>query len=164
MAAMNRKRRRRAVAIVIAALLLIAAGIGAWFVATFLTTVSRVPEAYAAWTTADLIIDHMEDHDGAWPGGWQDLFHAADIRKANGVILYWEPEELPSLITVDWNADPAALAKAAAVDDEPPFLVITRLDGTEFPTVWEGHEPNRMILDYLLARCERATTAEEEGE
>jgi len=155
MTAMNRKRRRWAIAIVIATAVLIAAGIGAWYIVTFLTALNRLPEAYAAWTTADLIIDHMESHEGAWPEGWQDLFHAADIRKANGVILQWEVEELPSLVAVDWNADPAALVEASTVGDDPPFLVITRLDGTEFQVVWEGAEPNQMILDYLRARRER---------
>lgn len=155
MTAMNRKTRRWTIAVVIAAPVLIAAGIGASVIVTCLTTLNRLPEAYAAWTTAELIIDHMEDHDGAWPEGWEDLFHAADIRKANGVMLQWEVEGLPSLVAVDWTADPAVLAEASAVGDEPPFLVITRLDGTEFPTVWEGREPNRMILDYLLTRRER---------
>jgi len=153
--AMNRRRRRWAIAIVIAVPLLIAAGIGVRYIVTLLIAASRLPEAYAAWTTADLVIDHMEAHDGAWPEGWEDLFQAANIRKADGVILHWEVEELPSLVAVDWTADPAVLVEAPAVDDEPPFLVITRLDGTEFQVVWEGAEPNQMILDYLRARREQ---------
>ncbi len=43
----------------------------------------RLPEAYAAWTTADLIIDHMEANGGEWPMGWEDLRRAADTRLRN---------------------------------------------------------------------------------
>jgi hypothetical protein len=164
MIARNRKMRRWTIAVVIAVPVLIAAGIGAWYIVTLLTAASRLPEAYAAWTTADLVIDHMETHDGAWPEGWEDLFHAADIRKANAVILRWEVEELPSLVAVDWNADSAALVEASTVGDDPPFLVITRLDGTEFQVVWEGAEPNQMILDYLRARRERVENVTNDGE
>ena len=32
-----------------------------------------VPNAYAVWWTADLVIDHMERHDGAWPRSWEEL-------------------------------------------------------------------------------------------
>lgn len=161
MAAMNQRGRRRIIVISIVSVVLVLIGIGAWYIVTFLITLKQIPQAYAAWTAADLVIDHMEAHDGAWPEGWEDLFHAADIRKANGMMLQWKVEELPSLVAVDWSADPAVFVEVSAVGDDPPFLVVTRPDGTEFPTVWQGRELNEMILDYLRKRRDQEDVAEE---
>ena len=126
---------------------------GAWVAWRFYLTANfRVPEAYAAWTTADLIIDHLEANSGEWPSGWQDLRRAADTRIQEGRPLRWEFAELPELVSVDWFADPEILGRVTPHSEEPPFHVVRRKDGSDFSVVWQGAEPNQMILDFLTGR------------
>lgn len=112
----------------------------------------NIPEAYAGWTTADLVLDHLEAHGGAWPTGWADLRAAGEHRlEGHGPgPMRWDLGELERLVKVDWAADPKQLA--AMPDGHPPFHAITRADGSDFPVVWQGAEPNQMILDYLKGR------------
>ncbi len=111
----------------------------------------RLPEAYAAWTTADLIIDHMEANGGKWPMGWEHLRRVADTRLQDGQSLHWEFADLPNLVSVDWHANPEILAQATPHAEQPPFHVVRRKDGSDFPVVWQDAEPNQMILAYLLS-------------
>ena len=137
---------------VVVAGLLIALAIGAWVsIRFYLTGKYRLPEAYAAWTTADLIIDHMEANGGKWPMGWEDLRRAADTRPQDRQGLGWEFAELPNLVSVEWNADPQILAQATPHPEQLPFHVVRRKNGSDFPVVWLNREPNEMILYYLLS-------------
>lgn len=109
-----------------------------------------IPEAYAAWTTADLIIDHVQTHDGAWPAGWTDLNLAARQRLQNGEALRCDPQDLPELVSVDWGFDPVAWMATNPQDTGFTARIVTRTDGGAFRTVWHGAEPNEMILEYLV--------------
>lgn len=118
-----------------------------------------VPNAYAVWWTADLVIAHMEKHDGAWPLGWDEL-HATSEQTYKGtvstnrngnMIAEFRPrahvEELQKRVEIDWSADPKELVKADFKDTGPPFRVIRLRNGKS--THYSGKEPNAMILDYL---------------
>jgi hypothetical protein len=73
-----------------------------------------------------------------------------------GVVLGWMPlkgkgyyvyGDIRTRVTVDWSADVRAIA---AFDwSKGNLRVVTRSDGKEFPVVWEGAEPNRMVWRYL---------------
>ena len=48
--------------------------VGTFFAtAIYQTTRVVVPNAYAVWWTADLVIEHMERNQGAWPRNWDEL-------------------------------------------------------------------------------------------
>ncbi|MEK6234821.1 MAG: hypothetical protein N2C14_08920, partial [Planctomycetales bacterium] len=119
---------------------------GAWFVNHKIDAVIR--NAYAVWWVADMIIVYMEDNDNAWPQGWDDL-HKPYEKLVERSRRAWTFEELRARVEVDWDADPSVLADASPVEGEPPFRVIWLRDGTS--SHWSGREPNRMILDHLLA-------------
>ena len=132
-------------------LLLIA--VVAYFSIAITRTARRIPEAYAAWDTATLIIEFMDTHEGKWPSSWDDLFSAARALPHGGRALRGYSIDtlstLPRIVRIDWNADPLTLMKATDGKETPPFRVVTRADGSDFPTVWSGAEPNAMILEYL---------------
>lgn len=105
-----------------------------------------VPNAYALWNTADLVIAYMQQHDNTWPHSWDDL------RTVNNQTLRINPEgfaDLQERIEVDWYADPARLAAAPDWPDplKPSFTVIRARNGSR--AHWSGTEPNRMIWSYL---------------
>jgi hypothetical protein len=131
---------------------------GVAFLAYEYVTISRtlrnLPDAYAAWDTGTLIIEYMDTHAGKWPKSWNDLFSATATLERRHEILRSGPAaylKFPGRVKVDWAAQPAELARAALVKDgrTPPFHVVTRPNGTDFPIVWSGAEPNRMIWWYL---------------
>jgi hypothetical protein len=120
------------------------------------------PEAYAVWQTADLVMAYLDQHDGAWPRGWNDL---RPITASNGEGPYaaqrggvievgFRPpldiDRLQQLVEVDWSADVAALALAPSREPEPPFRVIWLRSGRH--TAFEGCEPNRLLKAYLDGR------------
>ena len=107
----------------------------------------HLPEAYAAYATAELIIDHLENHDDQWPQSWDDLFAAAERFKADGRHPNWEPSELPDYIAVDWDVDPTALRAIPAHEVDRRVKVITPRDGGAF--VVEVVDANLLVWDYL---------------
>jgi hypothetical protein len=40
---------------------------------------SSIRNAYAGWWVADMVVEHMKAHDGAWPKGWNDLDEPYEI-------------------------------------------------------------------------------------
>jgi hypothetical protein len=138
----------------------------AWGAFAFFRAVIDVPrQAYAVWWTADLVIEYMERHDGAWPRGWEDLRTVAEgapevkagKERDGAEIVEFRPgeriEELRRIVEVDWDADPAELVKLPRNARGSPFRVITLRNGKS--RHYEGKEPNQMILDYLLSRQQR---------
>jgi hypothetical protein len=105
--------------------------------------------AYAVWWVADMVIEYMETHDGAWPRGWDDLREPYEtcVRRSGRP---WSFEQLRDRVDVDWQADPAQLAATPDTGEDPPFRVIWSRNGRQ--SHWEGQEPNRKILDYLRNR------------
>jgi hypothetical protein len=137
--------------------------VGAWSMVAFVEAVLDVPkQAYAVWWTADLVIEYMEHHEGAWPKGWDDLRSVADgipeitesVEGNGSHIVEFRPhasiEELQSLVEIDWNANPDELVKAHRKEVGPPFRVIYLRSGRS--THYEDREPNEMILAYLESR------------
>ena len=62
--------------------ILIAVGLAVWAAVAYIgfhmwRTVTQIPEAYAAWDAATLVIEHLDTHGGAWPRSWEELFAAA---------------------------------------------------------------------------------------
>jgi hypothetical protein len=121
-----------------------------------------VPNAYAVWWTADLVIEHMERNGGAWPKSWKELEATAEVAHKGTVstnidghvIAEFRPREtienLQQRVEINWNADPSVLAKATRPTEGPPFRVIRLHNGKS--THYEGREPNEMILRYLESK------------
>jgi hypothetical protein len=138
---------RSRIVIVIGAVLL-ATTAGAVY-AVYQSAMNAVHNSYAVWWVADVVIEHMETHDGAWPKGWSDLreSYASLTKKHHHPGTF---EELESRVDVDWSASPEKLAQAVPTSDRPPFRVIWLRDGSHH--YWTDREPNQMILDYLSSR------------
>ncbi|MCW5557753.1 MAG: hypothetical protein KIT22_07970 [Verrucomicrobiae bacterium] len=142
-------------------LILIALAItGGAFIVWFANQVAQVsPNAYAVWWTADLVIEHMETHAGAWPRNWEELRLTSEIadrgttstNHGNPWIAEFRPrasiEELQRRVEIVWQADPGQLVKSEFKPGEPPFQVIRLRNGKSHH--YTGKEPNEMILDYL---------------
>jgi len=116
--------------------------------------VSRgIPDAYAAWDCATLIVEYMDTHDGVWPKSWEDVFSAAETLPRGDRALRGHSinnlDQIALRVRVDWNANPRQLAAAKPKGEDIPFHVITRADGSDFPTVWSGKEPNTLIWRHL---------------
>ena len=120
---------RFAVGILIAAI----GAAGFFFTKRYFVT---VPNAYALWNTANLVIAHMDKHDGAWPHNWEELqatgenYTHEDFRRSDGTLII---DSLPSpamiadlqrRVQIDWSADPAKLAQSTPKSGRPPFQVI----------------------------------------
>ena len=144
--------RRIITGLVVLALL----GVG-WVGYSFYVTWKGIPDAYAAWDAGTLVIEYLDTHDGQWPRSWEELYSAAEtledhgrqFRGNNGAggFIYGD---LRDVVAIDWEADVRAIA---AFDwNSGKLRVITRADGTDFPVVWEGAEPNEMVWSYLNKR------------
>lgn len=123
-------------------------GYGIWRTAFKGTT-----EAYAAWDCASLVVEYMDTHSGRWPQSWEDLFSAARTLPHGDRALRGHSIEnlqrISQLVRVDWDADPQKLAQATLEGKRIPFSVISRSDGSPFPMVWQGAEPNTLVWEYL---------------
>ena len=158
-------RRTRIIIGSVSALILAVAGFLAY--AAYQAGHVVIPNAYAVWWTADLVIDHMEKHGGAWPRNWEELrvtseqaYKGTVSTNLDGtVIAEFRPrdtiEDLQKRVEIDWNADPRELVKAEFKEKGPPFRVIWLRNGKS--THYQGKEPNEMVLEYLKW-CEQKAT------
>ena len=76
------RRRRRTVLGVLVALLVLAVlcvGIVLWMCVTY-----GIDDGYAQWGAAEMVIDYLETHDGAWPRSWDDLQSQFDASQGEG--------------------------------------------------------------------------------
>lgn len=112
-------------------------------------TVRHVPEAYAAWDTGTLLVEYMKSHDRKWPSSWDDLLSVMNGDPGSPIMLRGAQAgdtnyalSLRKMVAIDWKFDPSQN------DQRSP---VTRLDGTKFPIVWHGAEPNKMVRAYLEA-------------
>jgi len=131
-------------------------GVVGWIAYGIMHTLHGIPEAYAAWDTGTLLVKFMESHENRWPTSWGDLLTILDsdagrqipLRGATaGDVVY--ARSLHDHVSVDWNFDPRH-----ADDQRNP---VTRADGSAFPVVWNGGDPNEMVREYL--RTHAATMA-----
>jgi hypothetical protein len=108
-----------------------------------------MPDAYALQSTTQLIIEHLNRHQGAWPRSWDDLRSTLEVSRIG--ILSTNPaieiEMLRRRVAIDWSVDTTRLQSAQATKDQPPFRVIWLQSGDS--THFSGMEPNQMIYDYL---------------
>ncbi len=124
--------------------------------------VTQIPEAYAAWDSATLVIEFMDTHEGTWPRSWDDVFSAAKtLPKDNRGLRGHDSNTLTriaSLVRIDWSADPQTLTHARPTSKKIPFRVITRADGSDFRTLWSGAEPNTLVWEYLKQKAANNTS------
>lgn len=135
--------------VVIGALVCIAIGL-------VYTKIRHVPEAYAAWDTGTLLVEYMKGHDDRWPSSWEDLLSIMDSESGRQIPLRGAQagdinyaRSLRKIVSIDWTFNPARR------DNRSP---VTRLNGTAFPVVWHGAEPNEMIHEYLRTRARSPKT------
>lgn len=119
-------------------------GVVAYFVYRAIYTARHIPEAYAAWDTGTLVVEYMDSHGGEWPTSWDDLL---SMISTNPVLFRGASHgdsnyaySLRTKVAIDWSFDPKRK------DESRP---VTRPDGSGFPIVWQGKEPNQMILTYI---------------
>lgn len=136
--------------------------------AVYHTAHVTVPNAYAVWWTADLVIDHMERHNGAWPRSWEELGLTSEQAYKGTVstnhdgtmIAEFRPRnsinELRERVEIDWKAEPMELVKADFKKKGPPFRVIWLRNGKS--THYSGREPNEMILEHLKWKAKQKAT------
>lgn len=112
---------------------------------SFYITVSvTVPNAYAVWVTAELIIQHMETHDGDWPRGWDDIqpyyIPGTTIESPSGF------DNLKRRVEVDWTVDIPTLRQSfpSYSDDLRVIWLRDRRDDQ-----WSDADPNELIFKYL---------------
>jgi hypothetical protein len=110
-----------------------------------------VDDAYALWGSGDMVVNHMEDHEGRWPRGWDDLRPYFDA--GGGRVGGWSFDEYQRRVAIKWDVDPAALKAAARKSAVPTFRVITPRDG--LGGTIGGHEPNDMLYRYFRKRTRR---------
>ena len=159
----NTRRRKIFVRCFLAAVA-IAVLVAGWLVYEILYTLHGLPEAYAAWDTGSLVIEYMDTNEGEWPRSWDQLLTVVTPGSSEGVLLHGASagdvkyaRSLEQVVAVDWTADPEQLAQTELQEGELPFRVITRKDGSDFPVLWEGAEPNEMIWRYLRKRAQSDT-------
>lgn len=136
----------------VAGFCLFAAGCAAAVGYAFWRVGETVHDAYAVWHAADLVVEHMEGHGGAWPQSWDDLCGTYESRATPGSgPASWE--EIRARVEIDFTANPARLAAAESDGAGPPFRVIRLRNGRE--THYEGCEPNEIVFRYFAARKQR---------
>lgn len=113
-------------------------------VAYIAMAVSRFDDAYAQWGAADMVIDHMADHQGQWPRDWSDL--KPYFEAGGGRVGGWSFEKFQEHVWIDFAADPKELHRLSQGVDQPSFNVI---DSTSFfgPQFEDG--PNGMLLRHF---------------
>ncbi len=110
-----------------------------------------IPHSYAAWDTGNLLVEYMDTHNGQWPQSWKNLHEAEDSLRQKGENVYWDFDKLPSIVKIDWNAEPEALAKSALAGRN--LKIVTQLDGSRLEANWgPDTEPNRKVAEYLIKR------------
>ena len=107
-----------------------------------------VDDGYALWGAADMVVKYLEEHEGRWPRGWDDLKPYFDA--GGGRVGGWSFEEYQDHVSIRWDVDPAELEIAAKANAGPTFNVIAARK-------WDagtigGHSPNEILYRYFRAR------------
>jgi hypothetical protein len=122
----------------------------------------QIPNSYAAWTTGNLIVEHLKTHDDRWPRGWSDLREARDVIARRGEPIYCDFEKLPKMIAIDWTTDVQQLIERMDSNRGVPFPVVTKLDGSPADHRWgQDTEPNWQVYEYLREKARRRRRIEQ---
>lgn len=129
-------------------------------------TIQHIPEAYAAWDTGTMLVAYMESHENQWPKSWDDL-QAGLISDSEYVVQFRGihagesqtkyAQSLRGKVAIDWTFDPRHMSNR---------LPVTRIDGSKFPIVWSGAEPNQMVRRHLQnsTNAPQSTPSTHEGD
>ena len=112
-----------------------------------------VPECYAEWWAADMVIEYMQKNHNCWPSNWQDLEEPYETLTQRAGRP-WTMAQIRERVSIDFAADPRTLRAAHLRGSDPPFKAIWLRSGGHYH--WVGAEPNRMIWDYLNETGPRA--------
>ena len=126
-------------AVVIVFVVLMASAIG-WIGYRLVYVWQHIPEAYAAWDAGTLLVEYMNSNENKWPSSWDDLLRILETDAGKAIPLRGRnPDELnyagflKQYVAINWTFNPTSGAVSNPV---------TRVDGKQFPVVWEGAEPN----------------------
>jgi hypothetical protein len=122
-------------------------GVAVWFGVHIYRVISRLPEAYAAWDTGELLINYMKTHEGRWPRSWDELGTAMNTEATKPVLHgdgydgHTYPRSLKEHVAVDGSFDPSHPGIESPV---------APLGGGTFSVLWA--DPNDMVREYLRSR------------
>ncbi len=121
----------------------------------------------AAWV-GQVTLEHLEWMGGKWPVSWVQLadteeFFVARQRETNRAwLIVHQPKmpwvDMPTLVDLDFAADPTAWAGLEAIGEAPPIRVIRLLTGEETDVDRTG--PNWRIWEWARKRAGKAVDAE----
>jgi hypothetical protein len=114
-------------------------------------------DLYTPCQALNLVIEHMETHNGAWPRSWDEL-HETFVKSGNWRGSDWS--EFPRRVGIDFKADPAKLADSNEENGVPPFHVIWSLAYPDGPL---PTRPNELLLQYLREQNRKAAAKNEKS-
>jgi hypothetical protein len=105
----------------------------------------RIPESYAAWTTGNLIVDYLANHENQWPRSWEDLDQATNCQR------YTKIEALKTKVKIDWEVSWNHLLQSTRTNRSVPLCLVTRPNGKKLCADWgPDTDPNNKIKNYVL--------------
>ncbi|MGC3972009.1 MAG: hypothetical protein QM775_33110 [Pirellulales bacterium] len=108
------------------------------------TSDDAINDGYALVGAADMVIDYMDAHHGAWPRTWDDL--RPQFEKHNGRVAGWSFEQFQTRVAIDFAADPQQLRQASR---ESPVAAFEVIQPRHAGAVQMGAGPNQMLCDYF---------------
>lgn len=110
-------------------------------------------DGYAKYAAAVMLIDFMQQNDGKWPSGWNDL--AIQYEKFGKRISGESFEGLKVRVVVDFEFDPSTQYNRLLLDENSPNRVVYARNSNSFHVVGDA---NALIYDFL-----RSGSAEHSG-
>ncbi len=115
------------------------------FVSAYFALDNGLRNIYGSASAAPLVIEHMRTHDGRWPRNWDELHQTYLVMERKP----WSPwEDLHDRTEIDFEVDPAKLAKMKSDGQGAPFCVIwaRRKKVDHYPGTID---PNQQVFEYL---------------
>lgn len=129
-------------------------GVARW---RYFEQLARVRDSHAAIGIAAMINTYMDANEGRWPASWDDL---RPFYKINGIVTgtdYCTFEEIRESWDVDFEADPAELARVEHTPGVAPFHAITQRHAR--PMSHPEWEPNVRVYHHLRGYAGLQTAA-----
>lgn len=105
-----------------------------------------IDDAYAQWGAGDMVVHFMEDHDGRWPRGWEELRPYFDA--GGGGVGGWSFEKYQRRVRIDWRAGVEGLAAQSRSSPRATFREIWAASGLSSAM----QDPNEIVHSYLQSR------------